>query len=577
MKDGVAPVECQRTSKSDLTEVAFTPPGGGLPVRRAMHTAGIVVRFGLGSFLHLAGLDRYRPPGRRAGRVDASTRSLAIPVRLRLALEEIGATGIKIGQALAARGDLLSYEYIVELRKLQDEVPPFPYEAARTVIEQELGCPLEEYFAEFDPVPVAAASLSQVHRGRRHDGRVVAVKVQRPEVRHLVEQDLQILTFAAGVAQRTSEWCRENDVIAWAAEFTNILRTELDFTREGRNTDRLREMMAEHPDILVPKVHWDLTARRLLVMDFVEGCTPKDEEALVAMNLDRPRLAQRFAATMFEQVTEEGFFHADPHAGNLRVLPDGRIALLDAGHVDFAGRGLRDHMLTLLQALMEGDSRGVVNVLTAVGVVSARTELPALRLDIDKMMARFAPSRSGGFALAETLDALSGLLLRHSIRVPATFASLMRAITIAMDVCVALDPNFDAWAATAEALKSMVKHRLRPNQIYAQVQGSVREWLFYARNLPRQLSDLLLRTQSGGTRVRLDIEQMDRLLHRSDIMVNRLSFAVVVAAIIVGSSNIIASEQAASGFSEQVAVGFAVAGGVMGLGLLYSIIRSGRL
>ncbi len=521
-------------------------------------------------------LDRFLP-GPRGGKIDAATRGLTPPVRARLLLEEIGPAGVKIGQALASRADLLPPEYIVELRKLQDEVPPFPFAAARAVIEQELGCPPEEYFAEIDPVPVAAASLSQVHRARRHDGREVAVKVQRPEVRQQVEQDLQILAFAAGMAQRHNDWCRENDVVSWAAEFSNILRTELDFTREAQNTDRLRESLAGTPYIVVPKVHWDLTARRLLVMDFIAGVTPKDEDELAASGVDRPRLAQRFAAVMFEQVAQEGFFHADPHAGNLKVLPDGRIAMLDAGHVDFAGRDLRDHIFTLMQAMVEGDSRGLVNVLTSVGVVSARTDLPALRLDVDKMVARFAPTRSGGFAFAEAVDALFGLLVKHGVRVPATFASLLRAVMITQGVCLLLDPQFDAWSATSEAVQSVMRQRLRPHEMFSLLQGSVREWGHYAKTLPRQLSDLLLRTQAGGTRVRLELEHIDRSLHRLDIMVNRLSFAVVVGAIIIGSGTILASERATAAIGNPVALGFAATGGLMGLWLLYSIIRSGRL
>ncbi len=542
-----------------------------------MHIARIVVRFGLGSFLHLAGLDRYRPPKRRSRKADASAQILGFPVRVRLALEEMGPAGIKIGQALAARADLLPPEYIAELRKLQDEAPSFPFEAARAVLEQELGCGIDEHFAEIDPTPVAAASLSQVHRARRHDGREVAVKVQRPEVRQLVEQDLQILSFAAGFAQRRSEWCRENDVVSWAGEFAHILRTELDFTQEARNTDRLRESLAETPYIMAPRVHWDLTAHRVLVMDFVEGVTPKDDERLDALGVDRPRLAQRFAAAMFKQVTEDGFFHGDPHAGNLKVMADGRIALLDAGHVDFAGRDLRDQILSLLQRLLEGDSRGVVNVLTAVGVVSARTDLASLRLDVDKMVARFALTRSGGFTFAEALDFLFGLLVKHKVRVPATFASLVRAITITQGVCLMLDPQFDAWAAAEEALKSMVRSRLRPHEIFSLIQGSVREWGYYAKTIPRQLSELILRTQAGGTRVRLELEHMDRSLHRLDIMVNRLSFAMVVAAIIVGSATVLGSEKASTAIGNPLALGFAAVGGFMGLWLLYSIVRSGRL
>ncbi len=554
----------------------LAPRLGAGYVRRAVHIAGIVARFGFADVLHSLGLDRFLHAP-RAGQVDAATRGLERPVRLRLALEEIGPTGVKIGQALSARPDLLPHEYIVELRKLQEEVPPFAFSAARALLEQELGCALEERFAEFDPVPVAAASLSQVHRARLHDGTQVAVKVQRPEVRAQIEQDLAILTFVAREAERRSEWCRNNDIVSWAGEFAHILRAELDFAREGHNTDRLREQMAEYDSIVVPRVFWELTSRRVLVTEYVEGCSPNDEAGLTALGVDRARLARRFAEVMFKQVTEQGFFHADPHAGNLKVLPDGRIALLDAGHVDFAGQEVRDHMLSLFEALLEGDSRGVVNVLTLVGVISPRTDLPSLRLDVDKTVARFVPSRQVPFGLAEVMDAIFGLLIKHSIRLPATFASLLRAVVIAQGVCLQLDPDFDPWAATGDAVRAMLSNRLRPHHLLAGLHSSLREWTFYLRALPRQLSDLMLRAQAGGPRMRLELEHVDRHLHRLDIMVNRLSFAIVVAAFIIASATILSSERALAALGNPLALGFVAAGVFMGLWLLYSIVRSGRL
>jgi ubiquinone biosynthesis protein len=425
---------------------------------------------------------------------------------------------------------------------------------------------------------VAAASLSQVHRARRHDGREVAVKVQRPEVRQIIDQDLQIIHFAADFAQRRNEWCKENDVAGWAAEFAHILRTELDFTREGQNADRLGENLAESHFVTVPAVHWDLTSRRLLVMDFVEGVTPKDGAGLDELGVDRSQLAQQFAAVMIRQVTEVGFFHADPHAGNLKVQSDGRMALFDCGHVDFAGRDLRDHIMGLLQALMEGDSRGLVNTLTGIGVMSARTDLSLVRLDVDKLVARFSPSRSsGGYGFAEALDNLFSLLVKHGVRMPATFASLLRALMITLGVCLDLDPRFDVWAACSEAVREAARERLRPHEMFAVLQSALREWAYFAKALPRQVSDLILKTQAGGTRVKLEWENLDRPLHRLDIMVNRLSFAVIVGCIIIGSATIMASSSATAGVGHSVAVAFSVVGGAMGLWLMYSILRSGRL
>lgn len=544
--------------------------------RRVVHIAGIVARFGFEDVLQRLGLAGYLQRRRRS-RLDAATAQLARPVRLRLALEEIGPAGIKIGQALSTRADLLSDEWIAELRKLQDEVPPFPFAAAQAVVEQELGGPLSQFFAEFDPVPVAAASLSQVHRAKRQDGRDVAVKVQRPEVRQQVEQDLFILNLAAREATHYIDWAKENDVVGWATEFGHILRGELDFTREAANTDRLRQDLADTPELTVPGVHWDLTAHRVLTLDFIEGVSPNDEQGLVRLGLDRVQVAREFALAMFRQVTGSGFFHGDPHAGNLKLLSDGRIALLDCGHVDYAGRELREQILAMMQSLLEGDSRGVVNVTVSVGVISSRTDLSALRLDVDKLIARFAPAGPGVFALAEVMDALLGLLVKHAIRVPATFASLVRAVVITQGVCFQLDPQFDAVGFLRQAVQEQLRQRFSPHRMFSVLQSSWREMAYLGRALPRQLSDLIMRTQAGGTRVRLEIEHIDRHMHRMDIMVNRLSFAIIVAAIIMASASILSSAQASQAIANPVALVFAAIAGFMGLWLIYSIIRSGRL
>ena len=221
--------------------------------RRAVHVAGIIARYGFSEVLHSVGLGRLIH--RKATEAAEAARGLGGPMRLRLALQEIGPTGIKIGQALATRSDLLPHEYVEELRKLQDAVPPFSFEAARALLEEDLGQPLESLFAEFDPVPLAAASLSQVHRARRHDGRDVAVKIQRPEVHMQIEQDLGLLFFVAREAQHYSDWARENDVVGWAAEFAHILRTELDFTHEASNMDRMRQDLASNEVIVIPRTH----------------------------------------------------------------------------------------------------------------------------------------------------------------------------------------------------------------------------------------------------------------------------------------------------------------------------------
>lgn len=543
--------------------------------RRAVHVARIVARYGFAEVVHSLGLGRLLHGRKRED--EETAQGLGPAARLRMALEEIGATGIKIGQMLASRGDLLPTDFVQELRKLQDAVPPFPFEQAREVIEQELGQSLEALFEEFDPEPVAAASLSQVHRARLAGGRLVAVKVQRPTVRQQIEQDLVLLAFAAREAQRYSEWARENDVVGWASEFGQSLRAELDFRREAASAQHMRENLAHNEVAFVPAVHWNLTSARVLTSDFVEGVSPNEAAELDALGLDRASLAREYGKIIFQQVTEAGFFHADPHAGNMRVLPDGRIALLDFGHVDYVGRELRDYMFSFLLALVEGDSRGVVNVILAVGMVGPRTVLPSLRLEADRAVARYSPAGGTPRAVLEAMDALLALVLKHGIRVPPTFISLLRAVTITEGVCLELDPSFDVWRFTSDTVKAETFQRFAPHQIFSAIQSSIREWGHYLKVLPRQLSDMMMRAQTAGTRVRLEWEHADRHLHRLDVMVNRLSFAIVVAAIIMASATILASAEASAAIGSPVAVAFVAVGALMGLWLLYSVLRSGRL
>jgi len=546
-------------------------------VRRAGYVAAVFARFGFASALHGLGLDRFLRRVKEDTTPDTATAGLELPVRLRLALQEIGPTAIKVGQALSSRPDLLPLTYIQQLRQLQDQVPPFPFDQARAVIEEDLQAPLEELFAEFDPQPRASASLAQVHKAVLPTGQEVAVKVQRPDVQELVETDLTTMHWAARQAQRYSQWARDHDVVGWVEELAHILRGELNFIREAHNTQRLREVLADDPRAVVPAVFEDYSSRRVLTLEMIEGISINDEPGLAASGLDRTELARNFTQLMLNQVMEEGFFHADPHGGNLLILPDGRIAFLDCGHVGTAGRQLRNSMLQMLLAVLAGDTTEMVNVVTSVGIISEDTDLRRLRVDIDKYLSRYRGMRGGDLQLREVIDDLMQLLFTHQIQVPPTWVSLLRAVTITEGVCLQLDPEFDFEELAWQVSRRLLARRLRPSSLAAELGQLTRDVGHYALMLPRQLSELLLRAQSGGMKLKVDVSTTEKPLRRLSTMVNRLAFSLIVAAIIIASAQVLSSEHAIGLISTPVAVVFAVIGAFMGLWLLYSIIRSGRL
>ena len=432
-------------------------------LRRARQVAGILTRFGFGSFLQLLGLDRLLP---WRPRPDEQTAGVTAAVRLRLALEELGATTIKLGQALSTRADVVPVDVAQELRRLQDEVPPVPFERARQVVEEQLGAPLGELFAEFEETPVASASLSQVHRAVLPSGETVAVKVRRPGIEQQVETDLQILGWVARRAEQYSQWCKQNSVAQLADEFAHSMRQELNFVTEARNTEQLRVNMQGDGRAIVPHVHWSLTKRAVLTLEWIEGIKVDQVATLREAGVSCPQVARNFAELMLGQIFEDGYFHADPHPGNVRILPDGTIALLDCGNAGYLGKRMRDAFIRLLIAALDEDGPAVCDHTIAIGAISDRTNLQDLQADIEKLIGRYGRVRTSAGMLTELLDQMMAMVLRHGIRMPASFPQLVRALVVTEGVCLQLDPDFD-FRGAADKTAEVVTEVSRPSTMTA--------------------------------------------------------------------------------------------------------------
>ena len=538
---------------------------------RTRQAATVFARYGFAPAMHRIGLGRFVPH-----RHARETEELDLPVRLRLALQELGPVAVKLGQVLASRPDLLPKEFVAELRGLQDAVATFPFEDARRIVETELGRPVEEIFAEFSPEPAAAASLAQVHKARLRTGELVAVKVQRPDAEALVETDLQILLFAARVGERYSRVLQSAGAVEIVHEFAYYMRNELDFRVEGYNTDRLREALGHLEFAKVPAVYWPLSGRRVLTMEWCQGVKASDLDELRAAGIDLRRAAAHIAALFIHEVFGIGFFHGDPHGGNILVQPGERIVLLDCGNAHSISPRLREAMAAVVAALLAQDSEALTYELLDFGIVSEQTNVDALFQDVDRMLARFASIRSSDVRVGEAMDQVLSLVLRHHVRLPAAAGAIGRALMVTEGLCRQLDPDFDFRQVAQDTLPQLAGGGalgLTARRVRAQARRLSR----FAALLPKQASRFLMKANSGSLRMRLALEDADQHLRRLDVMANRLAFALVVAAFVMSSAIIISSERAMVSITPVGGALYAGVAAVFGLWLLYSIIRSGRL
>jgi ubiquinone biosynthesis protein len=546
----------------------------GAGLRRGSHVASVLGRFGLSYLVHQ--LDPRQP--RRVTPVDESVAKLDMPVRLRLMLEELGATAIKLGQVLSTRADLVPAPYIKELRKLQDDVPASSPEDVNKIITEELGRPVAELFAEFEETPRASASIAQVHFARLADGSPVAVKVQHRGVAGSVETDLEIILRMAQLAERSIPWAAENGLLQLAQEFAHGLRQELNFLIEARNTDRLRENLEDDKQAGVPQVYWDLCTRRVLVVEWVEGAKANAPEELAQQGVDRPAAARSFGALMIRQILRDGYFHNDPHPGNVLFPGGDRVIFLDCGNAVALDRNTRDTLLALLLATLSDEPQEVTDHLLALGVAQDRTDLQQLTADVGRMISYYSGfASSSEVGLGYLLDELLTLVLRHGVRMQPALAAIAKSLMVTEGVCLELDPQFDAQALARDEVQRLMWQRLAPQRLGADVVRVVRSTYRYAMLLPRQVNQVLQKLQGGGVRIRIFHENIDRPLHRLDLMVNRIAFAIVVASIIVSSTTLVTSERLTGSLGHWLTYTYLFVGIVLGGWLLFSILRSGRL
>ena len=478
-------------------------------LNRLRQIAAAMVRHGFGAYLERMRLRdvlgrEAPPPGQPLPSPDKATAS-----RFRQLLADLGPTFIKLGQILSSRPDLLPAHWVDELAVLQDDCPPMPLAEVRREIERGLGHPVEELFSTLEERPLASASIAQVHRAVTPAGEQVVVKVLRPRARERIEADLSLLYELAGLLEAVVEETGVTTPTGVVEEFDRTIHEELDFTHEARNAQLMADASAGRDFVVIPRVHPALSCATVLTLDYVEGV--KVSEVTAAAGYDTEAVAKNVIEGSFRQLFEDGLFHGDPHPGNILVLPDNRIALIDFGLVGRLSRGQQEALVTLMVAVALRDPETVARVLARIGVAESHTSLTALREDVNGILDRYLGLKLDQIRTSTLLRDLLDLAVRHKIRIPKQYATLAKAAMTIEGIIRRLHPKLDVLDVGLPYAKELLLARFNPGDASTVVMRSLLKLQSLAEDLPLQLAQILQDLESGKFRVAVSSESLDRL------------------------------------------------------------------
>jgi ubiquinone biosynthesis protein len=500
--------------------------------------------------------------------------------RLRAMLDELGPTFVKFGQLLSTRPDVVPPDIVFELRGLQDDVRPFPYEQAEQVIREDLGLSVEQLFLEFDREPVAAASIGQVHRATLPNGRRVAVKVQRPDAPRQIEADLELLYQAARFARDRVKALAFIDTVAVVDEFARTIRQELDYRTEARNADQFHRNFAGHPHVRIPRVHWTYSRSRVLTLELLEGIHLRDIDYATYTMEERSRLATVIADAWMAMIFRHGFFHADPHPSNILVLEQAeQVGLVDFG---MAGKLTDEDMSKMTRLFIDAVNEDIDRLprdLAALGVRYDKTEEEEFVAELRDIYYRYYGARLAEIDPIQVIREAFGLIFRMHLQLPTRFVMLDRAIATLGSVGLELYPDFNVFEVAKPYARELMLERFTPRRVARRMRQQGTDYARMALELPYQLSDTLEQVRDGQVEVGFRHEGLDELFHRLDLIFNRLVVAIISVGGIIGSSLIgLFAEEGPSiwGLHFVSVIGFSLSA-VLGIWLVWGVVRSGRL
>lgn len=540
----------------------------------------VLFKYGFADLVELLHIDQYLESGlqmiNRKPREQLERHNRA--ERLRMALEELGPTFIKLGQLLSTRPDFIPTEFLTELTKLQDKVPPFPYAEVEAIFFAETGKKPGELFYRFEEEPIAAASIGQVHRATLFDGRDAVVKVQRPDIEEIIGVDLEILAHLASLAEMYFEEVQGHRPSAIVEEFARTLESEIDYTVEVANIQRFASQFAGNPDVHIPEVYRELCSERILTMENVKGIKASNIEHLRQKGYDLRLLAARGCNLMMEQIFVHGFFHADPHPGNIFILPDNVVCFIDFGMMGRLTLQNRDDFTDLLLHITTRQERKLVESVLKLTNHYGEVDRDALSRDLSEMLDRYLYLPLKELEAGKILHHLLELVSRHRIYFKPNLYLMMKAISTVEGVGQMLDPDLELIRLAEPFLRKIKGDRLRLARIADETGLTTGDYLELIRALPDELRAILRQMRQGRLKLEFEHLGLERLRAALDQTSNRIAYAIVLAALIIGSSLIVHSK--IPPYWNEIPIigliGFLVAG-VMGFWLLLSILRHGRI
>ena len=547
---------------------------------RLQEIAGVLIRYGFGDMVRRIGMSAALE---RTGRMlhwddPEAMAHMAPPERVRCAMQDLGPTFVKLGQVMATRVDLLTPEWTTELGKLQNAVPALPFAQVRPQLVEDLGADPEAVFERLEETPLAAASLAQTHRAWLADGSAVVLKVRRPGIRDTVEADLRLMARLAEIVEERAPDLRRYHPAEVVQQFSASLRRELDFAAEGRNAERIAANFAGHDEVVVPRVYWEWTSERLNVQECLQGIAGTDLAAVDAAGLDRAQLAATGADIVLKMVLEDGFFHADPHPGNIFYLPDGRIGVIDFGMVGRVSEQRRFQIVQLLHGLVERESAPVADVLMEWGEGGGEVDEARLQADVGAFVDQYRGVPLKDLHMGLMLTDVTTILRDNGLSLPPDLALMIKAFLTLEGMGRQLDPDFDMAGAARPFLQRVVLQRYSPRTLLKRGRRTALDAMELVGDLPRELRRLLRTARRGRLHLQVEVTSLKAFGEQVDRAANRLTMGVTTAALVVGSS--IVMNSAGGGVSSRWLLALGVLGfvgaGLIGLWILLSIWRSGR-
>jgi len=543
---------------------------------RMQDIATVLIRYGFGGFVQLLGLERVLA---RVGKTlhwqhAEEYARLDTPRRVRHILEELGPTFIKMGQILATRVDLFPSAYIAEFEKLLDQVPPLPFADLLPQLEEDLGSPIGDIFMEVDTQPIAAASLAQVHKAVLKDGTPVVLKIRRPGIRKIIEADLHLLDRLVDIVETDVPELRRYHPREVVRQFSQSLRRELDFAAESRNAERVAANLAGDANIMIPKVYWEFTGERLNVQEYVDGILGRDLNGVETAGLNKRLLAERGVKAVLQMIMVDGFFHADPHPGNVFYLADNRLAFIDFGMMGRLTEERREQVISFLYGMVNHHAATVVEILEDWSDIVKTDTQTTLVVEIDGFVEHYSSLALKDLSLPMMIGDLMVIIRDHNLSLPPDLALLIKAYITLDGFGRYLEPEFNTLDFSAPIIQKLIADRYKPEAIAKRGWRNLVVIAELLSALPKELHQLLRASRKGTVQVDINVRGLDRHINKLNAAITRLTMGIVTAALIIGTSIIMTVKGGPEILGMPVFgfIGF-VSASILGVWLLVSIWR----